>query len=289
MNYEQAKQEFESIYGVNPTAWDTCYSTPGKPLSAYTIFKTYEGANTFIHGKYDDEDEIYTYDAYVGAVIAVVKDTSGNNGLYQVVFDSSMNPSTYENKYKLVKMLSEEDASIGGQITVLLKNETGVAGRNGEPSVGWSTPGSEEPSNDGKTTPYIYFVGVDSSTREQHPDTLYFNDGIVYDASGSNLFQNSDERLKNIVANIEPDLDELRTIDKVVFNWKQDKSRKNNIGVIAQTVEKLYPELVINNPDSGYKMVNYAGLSVIALAAVDKLYEKVKDLEAEVTRLKNVK
>lgn len=286
MTYEQAKQEFESIYGVNPTAWDTCYSTPGKPLSAYTIFKTYEGANTFIHGQYDDEDEIYTYDAYVGAVIAVVKDTSANNGLYQVVLDSSMNPTTYENKYKLVKMLSEED-NVGGQITVLLKNETGVAGRNGEPSSGWSTPGSGD--SDGKTTPYIYFVGVDSSVREQHPDTLYFNDGIVYDASGSNLFQNSDERLKNVVANIEPNLDELRTIDKVVFNWKQDKSHKNNIGVIAQTVEKLYPELVINNPDSGYKMVNYAGLSVIALAAVDKLYEKVQDLEAEVTRLKNVK
>ena len=121
MTYEQAKQEFESIYGVNPTAWDTCYSTPGKPLSAYTIFKTYEGANTFIHGQYDDEDEIYTYDAYVGAVIAVVKDTSVNNGLYQVVLDSSVNPTTYENKYKLVKMLSEED-NIGGQITVLLKN-----------------------------------------------------------------------------------------------------------------------------------------------------------------------
>lgn len=286
MTYEQAKQEFESIYGVNPTAWDTCYSTPGKPLSAYTIFKTYEGANTFIHGQYDDEDEIYTYDAYVGAVIAVVKDTSVNNGLYQVVLDSSVNPTTYENKYKLVKMLSEED-NVGGQITVLLKNETGVAGRNGEPSVGWSTPGGGDPS--GKTTPYIYFVGVDSSVREQHPDTLYFNDGIVYDASGSNLFQNSDARLKNVVANIEPNLDELRTIDKVMFNWKQDKSRKNNIGVIAQSVEKLYPELVIENPDSGYKMVNYAGLSVIALAAVDKLYEKVQDLEAEVTRLKNVK
>ena len=284
--YEQAKQEFESIYGVNPTAWDTCYSTPGKPLSAYTIFKTYEGANTFIHGQYDNEDGIYTYDVYVGAVIAVVEDTSVNNGLYQVVLESSMNPTTYENKYKLVKMLSEED-NVSGQITVLLKNETGVAGLNGESSIGWNTPADKDVSIN-KGTPYIYFVGVDSNVKEQHPDILYFNDGIVYDASGSNWFQNSDERLKNVVANIEPNLDELRTIDKVVFNWKQDESHKNNIGVIAQTVEKLYPELVIENPDSGYKMVNYAGLSVIALAAVDKLYEKVQDLEAEVTRMKSM-
>lgn len=281
MTYDQALEQFENLFdGRDIRGITRIYESGVYPVEAYRIFQTKEAAEMLVAGDNGD------YDVYPGAVISVIKDASAeNNGLYHVELADTTNPGGY----KLVKMLSEEDASIGGQITVLLKNETGVAGRNGEPSVGWSTPGSEEPSNSGKTTPYIYFVGVDSSTREQHPDTLYFNDGIVYDASGSNLFQNSDERLKNIVANIEPDLDELRTIDKVVFNWKQDKSRKNNIGVIAQTVEKLYPELVINNPDSGYKMVNYAGLSVIALAAVDKLYEKVKDLEAEVTRLKNVK
>lgn len=280
--YDKPFDEFNELFsGRNTSGYNLILETGTYPIEAYRIFKSKEAADIIVAG---DEG---SFDIYPGAVVSVIKDASAeNNGLYHVELADATNPGR---GYKLVKMLSEEDASIGGQITVLLKNETGVAGRNGEPSVGWSTPGSEEPSNDGKTTPYIYFVGVDSSTREQHPDTLYFNDGIVYDASGSNLFQNSDERLKNIVANIEPDLDELRTIDKVVFNWKQDKSRKNNIGVIAQTVEKLYPELVINNPDSGYKMVNYAGLSVIALAAVDKLYEKVKDLEAEVTRLKNVK
>lgn len=280
--YDKPFDEFDELFsGRNTSGYNLILETGTYPIEAYRIFKSKEAADIIVAG---DEG---SFDIYPGAVVSVIKDASAeNNGLYHVELADATNPGR---GYKLVKMLSEEDTSIGGQITVLLKNETGVAGRNGEPSVGWSTPGSEEPSNDGKTTPYIYFVGVDSSTREQHPDTLYFNDGIVYDASGSNLFQNSDERLKNIVANIEPDLDELRTIDKVVFNWKQDKSRKNNIGVIAQTVEKLYPELVINNPDSGYKMVNYAGLSVIALAAVDKLYEKVKDLEAEVTRLKNVK
>ena len=280
--YDKPFDEFDELFsGRNTSGYNLILETGTYPIEAYRIFKSKEAADIIVAG---DEG---SFDIYPGAVVSVIKDANAeNNGLYHVELADATNPGR---GYKLVKMLSEEDASIGGQITVLLKNETGVAGRNGEPSVGWSTPGSEEPSNDGKTTPYIYFVGVDSSTREQHPDTLYFNDGIVYDASGSNLFQNSDERLKNIVANIEPDLDELRTIDKVVFNWKQDKSRKNNIGVIAQTVEKLYPELVINNPDSGYKMVNYAGLSVIALAAVDKLYEKVKDLEAEVTRLKNVK
>lgn len=279
--YDKPFNEFNELFsGRNISGYNLILETGTYPIEAYRVFKSKEAADIIVAG-----DERGNYDIYPGAVVSVIEDASvENNGLYHVELADTTNP---ESGYKLVKMLSEEDASISGQITVLLKNETGVAGLNGEASIGWNTPADKDVSIN-KVTPYIYFVGVDSSIKEQHPDILYFNDGIVYDASGSNLFQNSDERLKNVVANIEPNLDELRTIDKVVFNWKQDESHKNNIGVIAQTVEKLYPELVIENPDSGYKMVNYAGLSVIALAAVDKLYEKVQDLEAEVTRLKSM-
>lgn len=279
--YDKPFNEFNELFsGRNTSGYNLILETGTYPIEAYRVFKSKEAADIIVAG-----DEGGNYDIYPGAVVSVIEDASAeNNGLYHVELADTTNPKS---GYKLVKMLSNEDASISGQITVLLKNETGVAGLNGEASIGWNTPADKDVSIN-KVTPYIYFVGVDSSVKEQHPDILYFNDGIVYDASGSNLFQNSDERLKNVVANIEPNLDDLRTINKVVFNWKQDESHKNNIGVIAQTVEKLYPELVIENPDSGYKMVNYAGLSVIALAAVDKLYEKVQDLEAEVTKLKSM-
>ena len=279
--YDKPFNEFNELFsGRNTSGYNLILETGTYPIEAYRVFKSKEAADIIVAG-----DEGGNYDIYPGAVVSVIEDASAeNNGLYHVELADTTNPKS---GYKLVKMLSNEDASISGQITVLLKNETGVAGLNGEASIGWNTPADKDVSIN-KVTPYIYFVGVDSSVKEQHPDILYFNDGIVYDASGSNLFQNSDERLKNVVANIEPNLDELRTINKVVFNWKQDESHKNNIGVIAQTVEKLYPELVIENPDSGYKMVNYAGLNVIALAAVDKLYEKVQDLENEVTRLKSM-
>lgn len=280
--YDKPFNEFNELFsGRNISGYNLILETGTYPIEAYRVFKSKEAADIIVAG----DEKTGNYDIYPGAVVSVIEDASvENNGLYHVELADTTNP---ESGYKLVKMLSEEDASISGQITVLLKNENGVAGLNGEASIGWNTPADKDVSIN-KVTPYIYFVGVDSNVKEQHPDILYFNDGIVYDASGSNFFQDSDERLKNVVANIEPNLDELRTIDKVVFNWKQDESHKNNIGVIAQTVEKLYPELVIENPDSGYKMVNYAGLSVIALAAVDKLYEKVQDLEAEVTRLKSM-
>lgn len=294
ISYNQSKLEFTNLF---PTAevesWGHCYATSQSPLSAYTVFKTYEAADTFIHGYYDDEDNKFKYETYQGMLISVVGDPSSiiqdPSGLYQVVFSGEEDPLTQENKYKLVKLLSEDD-NVSGQITVKLKNEDTIniqeSSNNDNGGGGTLDVPLEPSSNISINTPYIYFVGVDTSTAEQHPDTLYFNDGIVYDASGSNLFQSSDERLKNIVNNLEPNLDDLHIIDKVIFNWKQDKTHKNNIGVIAQSVEKVYPELVIENPDTGYKMVNYAGLGVVALAAIDKLYTRIQELEAEVKSLK---
>ena len=56
------------------------------------------------------------------------------------------------------------------------------------------------------------------------------------------------------------------------------KYKSPQIGVSAQEVQKLYPELVSEN-DDGYLSVDYAKLSVIALSAIDNLNERIKRLE----------
>lgn len=270
MTYNEALQDFKNLFGYttpdpNLAEWEKCYKTGTKPLHAFTVFSNLAAAEAFTGGEYDEFDETQTYEVYAGQTIAVVKDSSAEkNGIYEVkfTFDEDEHGA---NRFKLVKLLSEDD-NVGGQITVLEKSVDNI------------------PSTKPDTT-FIYFVGVDTSTAVQHPDTLYFNPGIVYDASGGNLFQTSDMRLKDVKASLNPDLDELKTIDKVVFNWKQDKSHKDNIGVIAQSMEKVYPELVGTNPDTGYKMVNYTGLGVIALAAIDKLYDRIRELETKVAML----
>ncbi len=276
MTYSEALQDFRNLFGYsnpdpNLADWEKCYITATKPLHAFTVFNTLTAAETFVNGEYDDFDNTQLYSTYAGSTIAVVKDASTEkNGLYEVLFTNNEDSETHANRFKLVKLLSEDD-NVGGQITVVEKTDSGTIG----------TPSGKTP------TPYIYFVGVDTSTAQQHPDTLYFNHGIVYDASGNTLLQESDARLKDVIGKLDPDFEALKTIDKVVFNWKQDKSHKDNIGVIAQSVEKVYPELIGSNPDTGYKMVNYTGLGVIALAAIDKLYDRVRELEAKVAELES--
>lgn len=266
--YDKPFDEFDELFpGRTISGYNLILDTGKYPIEACRIFKTKEAADIITAGNDGD------FDIYPGAVISVIEDSSAaNNGLYHVEKTTGLSNTT---PYKLVKVLTEE-SGVSGSMTVLEKDvSTCSAGY----TIGGAVPGA-------KDNTYIYFAGVDSSTVKQNDvTTMYFNHGVVYDTSGGSLFQNSDERLKNIIDPLDVDLDQLSEIEKVKFNWKADKSGRTNIGVIAQSLEEAFPELVITNTDTGYKMVNYAGLSVIALAAVDKLTAKVHELEERLAAL----
>ena len=119
-------------------------------------------------------------------------------------------------------------------------------------------------SANGQTTIYGNFTG-------QSP---YFKN--------SNLYQTSDETLKTFTEDLDVNLDNLASIKKGLFYWNSDENKVLDIGVTAQSLE---PELVTET--DGIKAVSYSKLSVVALAAIDKLYKRVKELEDEVEELKS--
>jgi len=90
-------------------------------------------------------------------------------------------------------------------------------------------------------------------------------------------FATSDERLKDKIETIENGFEKIKYINPVEFIWKHNN--KKDYGVIAQEIEKLYPEFVTENMD-GYKVVNYN--SIIAL-----LIKSVQELKREIEQLKN--
>ena len=97
------------------------------------------------------------------------------------------------------------------------------------------------------------------------------------------FFETSDEKLKDIQAPLTTDLEKLSHLRKVYFNFKEDPS-KTHIGVIAQDIKELYPEIV-NETDEGTLNVDYSKLSVIALDAVDQLNESNKELTKKYNEL----
>ena len=91
--------------------------------------------------------------------------------------------------------------------------------------------------------------------------------------SGS-VSEGSDIRLKTNIKPIEDPIDKVTQIEGVSFNWKKDN--KPSLGVIADQVEKIIPELVQGDDP---KTVNYNGL-------IGLLIEAVKDQQTQIDSLK---
>ena len=113
--------------------------------------------------------------------------------------------------------------------------------------------------------------------------------GDIVATGNVTAYFSSDERLKENIEPIPSALDKIEQISGVYFDWTDDylKSKgnttelihpKHDVGVIAQQVEQVLPEVVITRAD-GYKAVNYEKI-------VTLLIEGIKELKHEIDELK---
>ena len=102
--------------------------------------------------------------------------------------------------------------------------------------------------------------------------------------ASNGFFDASDERLKDFYDDIEVDFDKLRSIPKKYFTWKDDNKNELQIGTSAQAVKEVYPELV-SEDNNGTLSVSYNKLSIVALKAVDKLYEENQELKTTISEM----
>ena len=99
-------------------------------------------------------------------------------------------------------------------------------------------------------------------------------------------FSPSDARLKQDVRALDGALAAVRQLRAVRYHYRQDVAghplpQGAQVGVLAQELEKVYPELVSTGPD-GYKAVNYAQLTPVLLEAIKELQAQVETLSKQV-------
>lgn len=87
----------------------------------------------------------------------------------------------------------------------------------------------------------------------------------------------SDLNLKENVQVIENAIDKLVEISGVTFDWKETK--QVSAGVIAQDVEKVFPEVVKINE---YKTVNYNGLIGLLVESIKEQQKQIEELKKKV-------
>jgi hypothetical protein len=76
---------------------------------------------------------------------------------------------------------------------------------------------------------------------------------------------------------------QVRRLRGVSFEWRENASPGHtgaDLGVVAQEVEAVFPELVRTGPD-GYKTVNYLGLIAPLIEALKELDARVEALERQ--------
>jgi len=87
----------------------------------------------------------------------------------------------------------------------------------------------------------------------------------------------SDINLKENIHQIKDPLDKIMQINGVGFRWKDTKEEA--LGVIAQDIEEVIPELVKNNDHT--KTVNYNGLVGVLIEAVKEQQRQILELKAQ--------
>ena len=101
----------------------------------------------------------------------------------------------------------------------------------------------------------------------------------------------SDMRLKDKVSDVEGALDKINDLDIFYYKWKNCPD-ETHIGVSAQQVQTIFPELVKENdtndvsPETeNYLTVDYQCLNVAGLQAIKELYQLVKQQQTKIDAL----
>ena len=142
---------------------------------------------------------------------------------------------------------------------------------------------------------------VISGKGDYYSNTTYDHTAFSVDSSGSFMFNgtgqitgslevkgdvtafySSDERLKDNVTPILNPVDKVKSIGGYEFDWNDKSNKKgHDVGVIAQEIEKVLPELVVER-DSGYKAVRYEKIVALLIEAIKQQQLQIDELKSKV-------
>ena len=138
------------------------------------------------------------------------------------------------------------------------------------------------------TASTVTFNGGLTTTSDVQFDSL----GIGTAASGTTgeiratgditAYYSSDERLKDNITPISDAVNKINQIGGYEFDWNSNSSHSgHDVGVIAQEIEKVLPEVVANR-DTGYKAVRYEKIVALLIQAIKEQQLQIDELKSKI-------
>ena len=189
---------------------------------------------------------------------AILSDGSLNRTAAQIRSDIGAGTSSFSGAY----------ADLTGKPTIPTNNNQLTNG------AGFTTYTSNQATNNNSSVTFDALRVGDTTSAPAN--TIQCTGDVV-------AFASSDERLKNNLSPISNSLEKVGQLKGYEFDWndKQQVHTGHDVGVIAQEVEKVVPEIVETREHDGYKAVKYEKL-------VPLLINAINDLKAEIEELKDI-
>jgi hypothetical protein len=134
-------------------------------------------------------------------------------------------------------------------------------------------------------TAFVIGNGADASNKSDafkvmfNGDTTVSNDLTV----NGDVVVSSDARIKSNIVSLGSTLSRLLLIDGKSYTMTKDGKQK--IGVLAQEIKEVFPELV-SEDDNEMLAVNYQGLVPVLINAIKEQNNKISNQQFEIDRLK---
>src|SRR5262249_54909365 len=122
--------------------------------------------------------------------------------------------------------------------------------------------------------------------------TPSFRLDVAGSAHATSFPTSSDQRLKKEVRRLSGTLEKLEQIRGVSFDWNERyeamgrSTGKREIGVIAQEVEAVFPELVSAWGPEGYRAADYGRMAGVLIEALKEQQSQIRQFKAEMEELR---
>ena len=171
-----------------------------------------------------------------------------------------------------------------------------IEGEKGNVMIGGNTPGLEKLKiihgdrgfalQNGATGPSWEFHVTSASGNLSLYNSLAGPGVPVGIFSQNGTYTSSDRRLKRDIQALPATLSKINQLAPVSYQFNyQSSDAPRSVGLIAQEVQAVFPELVMENPvregEGSTLLVNYGGLSVLTIKAIQEQQQQIERLNQE--------
>jgi hypothetical protein len=263
LNFPNTLNQYKiNLWGIN---------TYGFGIAGSTLQYSSQGNHSF----YNSSNNVNTFNI----------DSSGNVYCPGLI---SCNSISLSNACIVAGNVGIKNASPWGDLNI---GNCAVVGSSGHVVFGKNSGGGNRNFKQGMSSNFFFCTG-DCGNLNDNTNTWTLAHSISYQAPASSFVMNSngsivmqygystsDERVKTNIKTIENALEKTLLLRGVEYNDFRIEPDKKRIGLIAQEVELIVPEVVGENEMDKIKCISYGSLVGLLVESIKELNNKVSNLE----------